>query len=212
MYGLYALMIVSVERSSDFVHNFLIFFIHNKDKLETCPTNIMTKQELKKALEECYKTIVSDVENIEESQFFALIGEKWSIAENILHLTQSVKGLNQGMSLPKTFLEQQFGKIDRPTFSYDEIVERYLAALATGITARGGFVPQIPENPSKDLLISSFVKHHQTLVDFLNDWSETELDEYCIKHPVLKKLTIREFYYFMHYHILHHRMAILRYN
>jgi hypothetical protein len=36
----------------------------------------MTKQELKKAMEECYKTIVLDVQNIEESQFFAPIGEK----------------------------------------------------------------------------------------------------------------------------------------
>lgn len=206
------LMIASVERSSDFVHKFLIFFIHNNNKLKTCPTKIMTKPELKKALEECYKTIVSDVENIEEGQFLAPIGEKWSVAENILHLTQSVKGLNQAMSLPKAFLEQQFGEIDRPTLYYDEVVGRYMAALATGVAARGGFVPQIPENPSKELLISSFVKHHQILADFLNDWSETELDEYCIKHPVLKNLTIREFYYFMHYHILHHRKAILRYS
>lgn len=171
----------------------------------------MTKQELKSALEECYKTIISDVENIGDTQFFAPIGEKWSVAENMLHLTQSVKGLNQGMSLPKAFLEQQFGKIDRPTLSYEGVVERYLGVLSTGVTARGGFLPQIPENPSKELLVSSFAKHHQTLADFLNDWSEAELDEYCIKHPVLKNLTIREFYYFMHYHILHHRKAILRY-
>lgn len=206
---MYALMIASVERSSDFVDKFcLIFFIHNKDKLETYPTK-MIKQELKKALEECYKNIVSDVESLEESQFFAPIGEKWSVAENMLHLTQSVKGLNQGMSLPKAFLEQQFGKIDRPKLPYDGVIERYLSVLTTGVTARGGFVPQMPENPSKELLIGSFAKHHQILADFLDNWSETELDEYCIKHPVLKNLTIREFYYFMHYHILHHRKAIL---
>lgn len=206
---MYALMITSVKQSFDIVQQFLIFFIHNKNKLETCSTK-MTKEELKKALEECYQIIVSDVENIEESQFFAPIGEKWSVAENILHLTQSVKGLNQGMSLPKAFLEQQFGKIDRPTLSYDGVVEHYLAVLATGVAARGGFVPKMPENPSKELLVGSFAKHHQTLADFLNDWSEAELDEYCIKHPVLKNLTIREFYYFMHYHILHHRKAISR--
>jgi len=32
----------------------------------------MTKQELKTALEECYKTIVSDVENIEKEDFIML--------------------------------------------------------------------------------------------------------------------------------------------
>ena len=126
-------------------------------------------------------------------------------------MTQSVKSLNQGLALPKVFLEQQFGKIDRPILSYESVVEKYLAVLATGVTARGGFVPQMPENPSKDILLSSFLKHHQALSDFLNDWSEEDLDTYCIKHPVLKNLTIREFYYFMHYHILHHQKAILRY-
>lgn len=171
----------------------------------------MTKQELKNALNESIEMIVNDVANISEEAFFAPIGEKWSIAENILHLTQSVKGLNQGLALPKAFLEQQFGKIDRETLSYDGVVERYLGVLSTGVTARGGFLPQMPENPSKIILIASFEKHHQTLADLLDNYSETELDEYCIKHPVLKNLTIREFYYFMHYHILHHRKAILRY-
>ena len=171
----------------------------------------MTKKQLKTALEDSFKSIENDVANIEEARFFASIGEKWSVAENVLHLTQSVKSLNQGLALPKVFLEQQFGKIDHPTLSYDEVVEKYLAVLVTGVTARGAFVPQMPENPSKEILLSSFLKHHQMLADFLNDWSEEDLDTYCIKHPVLKNLTIREFYYFMHYHILHHQKAILRY-
>jgi DinB superfamily len=170
----------------------------------------MTKQELKIALEDSFKSIVSDAENIEELRFFAPIREKWSVAENISHLTQSAKSLNQGLALPKIFLKQQFGKIDRPVLSYEGVVDRYLTALGTGITARGPFVPLMPENPSKEILLSSFLKHHRTLADFLNDWSEVELDEYCIKHPVLKTLTIREFYYFMDYHILHHRKAILK--
>ena len=109
----------------------------------------MTKQKLKITLEDSFKSIASDVENIEETQFFAPIGEKWSVAENILHLTQSAKGLNQGMALPKTFLEQQFGKIDRQTLSYNGVIDRYLAVLATGVTARGGFLPQMPDNPLK---------------------------------------------------------------
>ena len=170
----------------------------------------MTKQALKETLERSFKSIAKDVENMNETKFFAPIGEKWSVAENILHLTQSVKMFNQAMLLPKTFLEQQFGKIDRPTLSYDGVVEKYLEALGTGVVARGGFVPQMPENPSKEILMNSFLKHHQTLADFLSDWSEEDLDQYCVKHPALKLLTIREFYYFMDYHTLHHRKAILR--
>lgn len=170
----------------------------------------MTKQELKTTLENSFTSVAKYIENLDKARFFAPIGEKWSIAENILHLTQSVKLFNQAMALPKTFLEQQFGKIDRPTLSYNETVEKYLAVLDTGVTARGGFVPQMPENPSKELLMNSFTIHHQALADFLNDWSEEDLDQYCIKHPVLKNLTIREFYYFMDYHTKHHQKAILK--
>ena len=40
----------------------------------------MTKQELKAALEDGFKSITNDVVNIEETKFFAPIGEKWSVA------------------------------------------------------------------------------------------------------------------------------------
>lgn len=170
----------------------------------------MTKSALKEALEASFMTIASETAHLDEAKFFAPIGEKWSVAENMLHLTQSAKSLNQGMALPKSVLEQQFGKIDRPVMSYDEVVARYLDALGTGIKARGAFLPVLPENPSKDILLSSFVKHHQLLANFLDDWSETELDELNILHPVLKKLTIREVYFFMHYHTGHHSNAIAK--
>lgn len=168
----------------------------------------MTKPELKEAITERFSSIAQAIENVDETQFFAPIGERWSIAENLLHLTQSVKGLNQGLALPKEVLISQFGKIDRPILAYDEVVNAYLTILGTGIKATGKFVPLLPESPSKDILLGSFVKHHETLVNYLDEWSEVELDEISIRHPVLKLMTIREMYYFMHYHIGHHHKAI----
>ncbi len=168
----------------------------------------MTNPELKEALKERFSSLASETENIDENRFFAPIGDKWSIAENILHLTQSVKSLNQVLALPKDMLVGQFGKIDRPILDYDGVVNAYLATLGTGIKARGAFVPLLPENPSKAVLVSSFIKHHEILANYLDEWSETELDEIAIRHPVLKLLTIREMYYFMHYHIGHHQKAI----
>ncbi|MBA4850312.1 DinB family protein [Emticicia sp. BO119] len=168
----------------------------------------MTKPELKEALKECFNSLAKVTENVEEAQFFAPIGEKWSIAENILHLTQSAKGLNQGLSIPKEVLVRQFGKIDRPVYDYEGVVNAYLTILGSGIKASGAFVPTLPENPSKAILVSSFIKHHETLTNYLDEWSEAELDEIAIKHPVLKLMTIREIYYFMHYHIGHHQKAI----
>lgn len=170
----------------------------------------MTKPALKEALQERFRNLAKETEHVDEAQFFAPIGEKWSIAENILHLTQSVKGLNQGLSFPKEVLVRQFGKIDRPNYDYDGVVKAYLTILGTGVKARGAFVPLLPENPSKAILINSFIKHHETLANYLDEWSEIELDEIAIKHPVLKLMTIREMYYFMHYHIGHHHKAVLK--
>ncbi|RFS17486.1 DinB family protein [Emticicia sp. C21] len=168
----------------------------------------MKKPELKEALTERFSSIAQTVEGVDETRFFVSIGEKWSIAENILHLTQSVKGFNQGLSFPKEVLVRQFGKIDRPNLDYDGVVNAYLNALGTGIKASGAFVPTLPENPSKAILVASFIKHHEILANYLDEWSEAELDDVAIKHPVLKLMTIREMYYFMHYHIGHHHQAI----
>jgi len=168
----------------------------------------MTKPELKEALTERFSIITQAIESVDEAQFFTPIGEKWSIAENILHLTQSVKGLNQGLAFPKEVLIRQFGKIDRPALNYDGVTNAYLNVLGTGIKATGAFVPTLPENPSKAILVNSFIKHHETLANYLDEWSEQELDDVAIKHPVLKLMTIREMYYFMHYHIGHHHKAI----
>ena len=170
----------------------------------------MTKPELQQALKERFGKLANETGSIEDTQFFAPIGEKWSVAENILHLTQSAKGLNQGLALPKEVLVSQFGKINRPNLDYDGVVKAYLTILGTGIKASGAFVPLLPENPSKTILINSFVKHHEILANYLDEWSETELDEIVIRHPVLKLMTIREIYYFMHYHIGHHHKAILK--
>jgi len=42
----------------------------------------------------------------------------------------------------------------------------------------------------------------------LENYTELELDSITIPHPLLGKLTIREMFYVMSYHPLHHKMQI----
>jgi hypothetical protein len=170
----------------------------------------MNKIALKTGIESVCNQMTESVKEVNDEQFFAPFGEKWSIAENVLHLTQSVKQMNQALSMPKEMLAQMFGKADRPSMSYQEMIDKYLNVLTTGVQARGAFVPQMPENPNKNILLQSFLKHHQILADALANWTNEELDLYFIKHPVLKNLTMKEMYWFMHYHIGHHQKAIDR--
>lgn len=168
----------------------------------------MKKEELKSKLEASFIKLAETAENTPEDDFFAPFGEKWSIAENVLHLSQSAKIMNQALQMPREMLAQMFGKTEADSRSYDELVASYHAALANGAVARGAFVPELPENPNKGILIESFKKHHQVLSNYLNGWSEEELDSYRLKHPLLKEITMREMYYFMDYHINHHLKAI----
>lgn len=170
----------------------------------------MNKAQLQEAIAQRCQQVVGSVNHLNYAHFFAAYGEKWSVAENILHLTQSVKALNPAFGLPKPLLEQQFGLNDRPALGYAEVVERYLDTLAGGVQARGAFVPVLPPDPEKDIVLASFQKHHQTLIEALDSWTEDDLDHYQLKHPVLKLLSVREMLYFMIYHIGHHQKAIDR--
>jgi len=42
----------------------------------------------------------------------------------------------------------------------------------------------------------------------LLDYSEQDLDELILPHPLLGKLTLREMMYFTMYHVLHHHKSI----
>jgi DinB superfamily len=170
----------------------------------------MNKIQIQEAVAARCQHLADSVSHLNFAHFFAPAGEKWSVAENILHLTQSVKALNPAFGLPKAMLAQQFGLSERPTRTYEEVTQQYLAVLAGGVRAQGAFVPQMPENPEKEVLLASFQKHHQTLINALENWTEEELDSFQLKHPVLKLLTVREMLYFMVYHIGHHQKAIER--
>jgi hypothetical protein len=44
----------------------------------------------------------------------------------------------------------------------------------------------------------------------MDKFSEAQLDEYVLPHPILGKLTIREMLYFTIYHATHHHLATLK--
>ncbi|RZL03090.1 MAG: DinB family protein [Pedobacter sp.] len=57
-------------------------------------------------------------------------------------------------------------------------------------------------------VIYAIYNDDDVLMDAVKNWSTDELDEYCIPHPVLGKLTVREMIYFTSIHTEHHRQLL----
>jgi hypothetical protein len=94
--------------------------------------------------------------------------------------------------------------------SYEEVVRRYQDKLAAGGRASGRFVPppqpvQTVERMSADLrkLIGKLSKR-------VDNWTEHELNNILLPHPLLGKLTVREMLYFTAYHVDHHQRIVER--
>jgi DinB superfamily len=143
------------------------------------------------------------------SLFFKNFNDKWSIGENMMHLSKSAKSVNKALNLPKEQLIM-FGVPSQPSGTYQDVVDRYLSVLATGVRATGGFVAQYTEGDTLADIIARFDEQHASLVSILESFADEELDKYQLPHPVLGNLTLREMYYFMDYHIQHHQKAIER--
>jgi len=97
-----------------------------------------------------------------------------------------------------------FGKTNRPSKTYDEVVTKYKTKLAAGGKASGPFIPPTIKFEKKDELIKKYDQQKQKLISKIEKQSETDLDKYILPHPLLGKVTLREMLYFTIHHNEHH--------
>lgn len=169
----------------------------------------MVKPEILQKLSEEFSIIEETLRKINNVDFYVRKDNKWSIAENCKHLSLSVKPLNMAFSLPN-FALLFFGKLNRPSRNYEEMVLEYHQKLAEGAVATPQFIPkEISVENRKEDLIQEFKKINDSFLIKVEDFEEEDLDKYLIPHPILGKLTIREMLYFTICHTLHHHKAIL---
>jgi hypothetical protein len=129
---------------------------------------------------------------------------KWSAAENLIHLNLAMKRSNLAMRLPKFMVRLVSGKANRPSRTYDELVQKYQAKLNAGAAASSAFIPQL-QDKSKSLLIKNWQELTNDFLRYLEDnWTEEQLDSYLVPHPILGKITVRELCYFTIFHTAHH--------
>ncbi|GAB3773814.1 DinB family protein [Spirosoma horti] len=151
------------------------------------------------------QSFIGWTDGLTDEQFWAKPGGKWSVAEGIQHLYLSARPVARLLAGPREVLDQ-WGRADTPSRSYQEIALAYRMVLATGVKAPESMLPRTDDMQlSRVELVERFRSIYQSLIDATDNWSANELDEYCIPHPVLGKLTVQEMLYFTSLHTEHHR-------
>ena len=144
------------------------------------------------------------IDSLDKEGFEAKPNEKWSAGQNLDHLIRSIKPLQLAYSLPKFILKFMFGKTNRPSRSYEELVLKYKTKLAAGGRAGGVFIPTIISFDKKNELLKKYDSHKNKLIKKIQKQFEKDLDYYILPHPLLGKLTMREMLFFTIHHNEHH--------
>jgi hypothetical protein len=165
---------------------------------------IHNKQEIIAGLDEKINAFNGYAKQLNKEQFETMPANKWSAGQNLDHLIRAIKPLQLAYSLPKFMLRMMFGKANRPSKTYDELVAKYKAKLAAGGKASGPFIPPVITFDTKEKLINRYISQKEKLNKKIEKQSETDLDKYILPHPLLGKVTMREMLFFTIYHNEHH--------
>jgi hypothetical protein len=168
----------------------------------------MKRNEIISQLRANHSDFTHFISTLSEAQFTHADADKWSAGQQLDHLVRSVKPLAQVLMLPKFVPRLLFGKIKRTSRSYDEQVAHYQGKLAKGGKASGKYVPQAVAFAQRKALVAQLDAHIASLCKSLASFSEDELNNMLLPHPLLGKLTLREMMYFSIYHVKHHHEGI----
>jgi len=169
----------------------------------------MQRQELINQLSENHQRFIHYIQSLTDDEFTFSNNGKWTAGQQLEHIILAVKPLAQGLQLPPFLIKLFFGKANRASKTYDELIAKYLEKLKNGGKASGRFIPKEITIEKKEKLIRSLKSNVNKLNKQLEKFSEYELDTLILPHPLLGKLTVREMMYFTIYHVVHHQEILI---
>lgn len=164
--------------------------------------------ELQQKLKESHASFISTIQNVADNDFTKSVNDKWTAGQQLKHIIMSVTPVNQALSLPPFMLRILFGKANRVSRTYDQLVEKYQGKLKDGGRAPGRFAPPSVTTDQRAALIKKLEKLTVILNKRLAGFSERQLDQLILPHPLLGKLTLREMICFTIYHAGHHEKQV----
>ena len=148
--------------------------------------------------------------SLSETNYLAAPIGKWNAGQQLDHICRSVGPVSMALGLPSFFLRLLFGKANRPSRSYEGLVEKYKAKLAEGGRASGQFIPAKADWGKREKLLQKLEQLVSDLIRKITKTPENQLDTLILPHPLLGKLTLQEMLFFTIYHVQHHHNLVLR--
>jgi hypothetical protein len=170
----------------------------------------MNKPTLKNQLRDSHKDFINSILSLTDKEFLISPEGKWTAGQQLDHIYRTVSAIKTGMSFPKFLLKIIVGKSNRPSRDYDALVNKYKSRLERGGRAGGRFIPKDIPLSGRAKRVSKLSFKVDRLINKIDRFSEEQMDEYILPHPLLGKLTIREMLYFTIHHTDHHRQMVLR--
>lgn len=170
----------------------------------------MNKEQLARLLRDNHGQFFHQLKNLGDADFCYVPEGKWSAAQHLDHIYRSVAPVNLALWIPKFFIRRKFGLANRPSKTYEELIEKYKQKLSEGGKAIGPFIPEVVTADKKAVLLRRVHRVATKLCNKTINHSEEALDKYILPHPLLGKLTLREMLYFTAYHVQHHRELVQR--
>jgi hypothetical protein len=169
---------------------------------------INNKTEIIEALNKNVAAFDEFILSLTKEQFENRNDGKWSAGQNLDHLIVAIKPLQPAFGLPKFMLTFLFEKANRPSRSYDVLVEKYRSKLASGGKASSRFIPKMILFDKKEIQVKKYNRQKEKLIKTIKKQSEQDLDNYVLPHPLLGKITLREMLFFTIYHNEHHLQIV----
>ena len=171
-----------------------------------------TKKELIVAIDKAYNETVAWFENQSDDDFNkSFVAGKWTSAGHLYHLIVTNNEIAKGFGLPKMMLRMTFGTSNRKERTFEQQRQKYKDSLAkilntTGQGAKPGtkYEPDPAAVYDKSKLLDEYQQSKTNLLEKIDEQSEGQLDEFVLPHPLMGKLTLREFAYFADFHTYHH--------
>ena len=164
----------------------------------------MNKAEIIHHLTNNYQSFTSKILSLQEDEFLFTVNDKWTAGQNAEHILRAVKPVNLAFGLPLFVPKLLFGKSNRPSKSYQGLVEKYKNKLAEGGKASGRYIPPAVVYSQQQNICKQITAVVDSLCKRVNNKTEDDLDVYILPHPLMGKLTLREMLYFTIYHAEHH--------